>query len=169
MCVADSALYTRENLSAMTGIKWITRVPLSIKSAQEKIVDIQESEWQASSKKGYKIAERASEYGNIKQRWLVIESELRKQASIKQIDKQVNKQELSAQASLSKLYRQKFACVADAETAIKNLSDTWKYHKITEIECQEKSHKKPKTPSKKASKIDTIAYQIIGKIETRPK
>ncbi|MEJ6485656.1 IS1634 family transposase, partial [Nostoc punctiforme UO1] len=95
ICVADSALYTRENLSAMTGIKWITRVPLSIKSAQEKIVDIQESEWQASSKKGYKIAERASEYGNIKQRWLVIESDLRKQASIKQIDKQVNKQELS--------------------------------------------------------------------------
>ena len=167
ICVADSALYTRENLSAMIGIKWITRVPLSIKSAQEKIVDIQESEWQSSSKKGYKIAERASEYGNIQQRWLVIESDLRKQASIKQIDKQVNKQESSAQAALRKLSRQKFACVADAETAIKNLSDTWKYHQITEIECQEKSHKKQKTPAKKASNIDTIAYQIIGKIETR--
>ena len=168
ICVADSALYTRENLSAMTGIKWITRVPLSIKSAQEQIVDIQESEWQSSSKKGYKIAERASEYGNIKQRWLVIESELRKQASIKQIDKQVNKQQSSAQAALRKLSRQNFACVADAETAIKNLSDTWKYHQITEIKCQKKSHKKPKVPTKKASNIDTIAYQIIGKIETRP-
>lgn len=52
ICVADSALYTRENLSAMTRIKWITRVPLSIKSAQDQIVDIQESEWQSSSKKG---------------------------------------------------------------------------------------------------------------------
>ena len=31
-----------------------------------------------------------------------------------------------------------------------------------------KSHKKQKTPAKKASDIDTIAYQIIGKIETRP-
>ena len=168
ICVADSALYTRENLSAMTGIKWITRVPLSIKSAQEQIVDIQESEWQSSSKKGYKIAERASEYGNIKQRWLVIESELRKQASIKQIDKQVNKQQSSAQAALRKLSRQNFACVADAETAIKNLSDTWKYHQITEIKCQEKSHKQPKVPTKKARNIDKIAYQIIGKIETRP-
>jgi transposase len=168
ICVADSALYTRENLSAMTGIKWITRVPLSIKSAQEKIVDIQESEWQSSSKKGYKIAERASEYGNIQQRWLVIESELRKQASLKQIDKQVNKQELSAQASLRKLSRQIFACVADAETAIKNLSDTWKYHQITEIECQERSHKKPKQTTSKASNIDTVSYQISGKIETKP-
>jgi hypothetical protein len=42
--------------------------------------------------KRYKIAERASEYGNLKQRWLVIKSDLIKQASIKEIDKQVNKQ-----------------------------------------------------------------------------
>jgi transposase len=76
----------------MTGIKWITRVPLSIKSAPDKILDIQENEWPSSSKKRYKIAEIAREYGNIKQRWLVRESDLRKQASIKQIDKQINKQ-----------------------------------------------------------------------------
>jgi len=148
----------------MTGIKWITRVPLSIKSAQDKILDIPKSEWQPSSKKGYKIAERASEYGNIPQRWLVIESELTKQASIKQIDKQ----ESSAQTLLRKLSRQEFACQADAGIAIKKLSDTWKYHQITEIECREKSRKKPRTPTKKSSKIDTITYQIIGKIETRP-
>ena len=97
-----------------------------------------------------------------------LESELRKQASIKQIDKQVNKQELSAQASLRNLSRQRFACVADAETAIKNLSKTWKYHQINEIECQEKSHKTPKQTTKKASNIDIIFYQISGKIETRP-
>ena len=30
ICVADSALYTAENLSAMAEMKWITRVPLSI-------------------------------------------------------------------------------------------------------------------------------------------
>ena len=31
-----------------------------------------------------------------------------------------------------------------------------------------KSHKKQKQTTKKARNIDTIAYQIIGKIETRP-
>jgi len=35
ICVADSALYTAENLLAMGGIKWISRVPLSIKEAKE--------------------------------------------------------------------------------------------------------------------------------------
>ena len=85
ICVADSALYTADNLSAMPGIKWITRVPFSIKDAQIKILDIQENEWLASQLKGYKIAERTSEYGNIKQRWLLIESEARKLANIKQV------------------------------------------------------------------------------------
>jgi transposase len=31
-----------------------------------------------------------------------------------------------------------------------------------------KSHKEQKTPTNKASNIDAIAYQIIGKIKTRP-
>ncbi|MDJ0597184.1 MAG: hypothetical protein QNJ72_45725 [Pleurocapsa sp. MO_226.B13] len=32
--VADSALYTAENLLTIKSLKWITRVPLSIKAAQ---------------------------------------------------------------------------------------------------------------------------------------
>ena len=74
ICVADSALYTAENLSAMAGMKWITRVPLSIKSAQNKIWDIEDKAWELNQIKGYKIAAISSEYANIKQRWLVIES-----------------------------------------------------------------------------------------------
>jgi transposase len=35
ICVADAALYSEENLLAMTGLKWLTRVPLSIKAAGE--------------------------------------------------------------------------------------------------------------------------------------
>ena len=109
ICVADSALYTAENLSAMAGMKWITRVPLSIKEAQNKICNIEDSDWEDSQIKGYKIAARTSEYGNIKQRWLVIESEIRKQADLKKIVKQVEKQLESAKISLRKLSRQDFA------------------------------------------------------------
>jgi len=49
-------LYTAENLSAMAGMKWITRVPLSIKSAQNKICNIEDSAWEKPKIKGYKIA-----------------------------------------------------------------------------------------------------------------
>ena len=96
ICVADSALYTAPNLSAMAEMKWITRVPLSIKEAQNKIWDIEDNAWEPNQIKGYKIAAISSEYANIKQRWLVIESEIRKQAAIKKIAEQLEKQLESA-------------------------------------------------------------------------
>lgn len=167
ICVADSALYTAENISAMTGMKWITRVPLSIKEAQSKILEVAESEWQPSGIPGYKIAERTSEYSNIKQRWLIVESEARKNASIKQINKQVKKQLENVKAALRKLSRQEFACQADAETAINQLSDSWKYHQITEIECREKTIKKPKVTASSATQPETKRYEITGEIEIR--
>ncbi|MEG4898471.1 IS1634 family transposase, partial [Microcoleus sp. F10-B4] len=167
ICVADSALYTAENLSAMAGMKWITRVPLSIKSAQNKICNIEDSDWEDSQIKGYKIAARTSEYGNIKQRWLVIESEIRKQADLKKIVKQVEKQLESAKITLRKLSRQEFACITDAEVAIKKLSNSWKYHQITKIKCQEEPVKTTKRKLKESSETQTIVYQVTGEIEPR--
>lgn len=167
ICVADSALYTAENLAAMAGMKWITRVPLSIKEAKNKLENIEENDWKESKIKGYKIAETSSEYGGIEQRWLIIESEARKQAAIKKIDQQVEKQLENAKVSLRKLSKQEFACIADAEIAIKMLSNSWKYHQIKEIKYQEKASKKPKDKTEKKNETKTIVYQVTGEIETR--
>jgi transposase len=167
ICVADSALYTAENLSAMAGMKWITRVPLSIKSAREKISAIDDKDWESAQIKGYKIAAVTSEYANIKQRWIVVESDIRKQAALKKIAQQVEKQLESASSSLRKLFRQEFACIADAEIAIKRLSDTWKYHQITEIEYREKPTKKSTSKQKLENQTNPTVYQITGQIETR--
>jgi transposase len=167
ICVADSALYTAENLSAMAGMKWITRVPLSIKSAREKISAISDKDWESAQIKGYKIAAITSEYANIKQRWIVVESDIRKQAAIKKIAQQVEKQLESASDSLRKLSRQEFACIADAEIAIKRLSDTWKYHQIAEIECREKPAKKLTSKQKLENQTNPKVYQVTGQIETR--
>ena len=120
----------------MVGMKWITRVPLSIKEAQNKIGAVEDSAWDENQIKGYKIAALSSEYANIKQRWLVIESEIRKQAAIKKITEQVEKKLKSAQASLRQLSGQEFACITDAEMAIKRLSDSGNYHQIIKIESR---------------------------------
>ncbi|WP_019487743.1 IS1634 family transposase [Kamptonema formosum] len=167
ICVADSALYTAPNLSAMAGMKWITRVPLSIKEAQNKIWDIEDNAWEPNQIKGYKIAAISSDYANIKQRWLVIESEIRKQAAIKKISEHVAKQLELAKASLRKIFKQEFACIADADMAIKRLSDSWKYHQLAEIEYREKPVKKTKIKPKIESQTKTIVYQVTGKIETQ--
>ena len=120
----------------MVGMKWITRVPLSIKEAQNKIGAVEDSAWDENQIKGYKIAALSSEYANIKQRWLVIESEIRRQAAIKKITEQVEKKLKSAQASLRQLSGQEFACITDAEMAIKRLSDSGNYHQIIKIESR---------------------------------
>lgn len=167
ICVADSALYTAENLAAMAGMKWITRVPLSIKEAKNKLENIEDNDWKESKLKGYKIAETSSEYGGIKQRWLVIESEARRQSAIKKIDQQVEKQLENAKVSLRKLSKQEFACIADAEIAIKMLSDSWKYHEIKEIKWQEKASPKATNKTEKDQETKPIVYQITGEIETK--
>ncbi|CAD5983854.1 IS1634 family transposase [Planktothrix agardhii] len=167
ICVADSALYTAENIGAMAGMKWITRVPLSIKEAQNKIVEIEEEEWEQSQIKGYRIATKSSEYANIKQRWLVVESEIRKKAAIKKISEQVEKQLENAKVSLRKLLKQEYACIADAEIGIKMLSDSWKYHEIKEIKCTEKASKKSQSKTEKGNQEKTIVYQVTGEIEPR--
>lgn len=167
ICVADSALYTADNLAAMTGLKWITRVPLSIKEAQNKILEIEASEWRDSKIAGYKIASRESEYGNIFQRWLIIESEARKKSSIKQVERVVEKQREKAEAALRQLSRQQFACQPDAEIAISKLSNSWKYHQIKEVEYIEKTEHKTVGRPSKATQPTQIKYQIKGQIETR--
>ena len=167
ICVADSALYTADNLVAMSGLKWITRVPLSIKSAQKKILEIEVNEWRDSKIPGYKIACRKSEYGNIKQRWLIIESEARKKSSIKQVEKEIEKHREKAEAGLRQLSRQEFACVPDAKNAVEKLSKSWKYHQTKEVSYIEKpEHKTAGRPSKSAQPTQ-IKYQIKGHIETR--
>ncbi|MDM3856734.1 MAG: IS1634 family transposase, partial [Aphanizomenon gracile PMC649.10] len=165
--VADSALYTAENLAAMRELKWITRVPLSIKEAKNKIVDIKESEWKDSQISGYKIAAKESEYADIKQRWIIVESELRKKSSIQQVEKQVKKQESKAKAALSQLSRQEFACQADAKVAIEKLSKSWKYHQIKEIEYLKKSEYKTAGRPSKLTEPSQIKYQVKSQIETR--
>ena len=43
----------------------------------------------ASGVKGYRIAEVGSYYAEVPQRWLIVESEARQNADLKQLDKRV--------------------------------------------------------------------------------
>ena len=54
-----SALYSEGNLLTIEHLKWITRVPLSIKAAQFYVREIPESEFIATDIEGYKAVEKA--------------------------------------------------------------------------------------------------------------
>ncbi len=57
LMVADSALYTQENLQLLTDIKWLSRVPVRIKSAHKLVQEIDWSDFTPSYIKGYRYQE----------------------------------------------------------------------------------------------------------------
>ena len=97
--VCDSALYSQENIQLIQHIKWISRVPMTIKKAKELLqsVEIEEIDSEEIKKRaslnleGYKWKEEIVYYGGIKQVWLVVESNLRKNSDLKKLDKKLKK------------------------------------------------------------------------------
>jgi transposase len=60
LMVADSALYTAPNLEMLTNLRWLTRVPLSLKQAQQLVSQLNESEFHDGSVTGYRWSEHKS-------------------------------------------------------------------------------------------------------------
>ena len=84
LMVADSALYSAPNLKLLQGLRWISRVPLTVAEAKRLVDQLDEQEFVATSLPGYRIVERNSFYGGVTQKWVIVESEARRQADIKQ-------------------------------------------------------------------------------------
>ncbi|WP_341740313.1 IS1634 family transposase [Microcoleus sp. CAWBG640] len=141
LMVADSALYTAPNLEMLTNLRWLTRVPLSLKQAQQMVSQLNESEFHDSSVTGYRWSEHKSNYGGIEQRWLVVESSLRRDADQRKLEKNLKKAEVEAQKKLRELSNIEFACSADASAAASRLSKQLKYHNLTQISSREATAK----------------------------
>jgi transposase len=105
----------------------------------------------ASELVGYRIAECCGDYGGIKQRWLVVESEARTQADLKQLEKRLGKQLELAQSQLRQLSQQEFACAADAIQAAQRFESQQHFHQLADLEVIEhKRHTKSGRPRKDA-------------------
>ena len=129
--VADSALYTQNNLLLIKDLKWITRVPLSIKAAQNLVTRTREKELIDSEENpGYAWSVTQSNYGGIAQRWLVIESEKRKESDLKKIEKKLRKKREEAQQLLARMGREKFESAAAAKAILKAENKKLKYHQL---------------------------------------
>ena len=58
--VGDSALYSKDNLGLLKQIKWLTRVPLSIKEAKNLVKELSSLEFEKSEIEGYSFVEKTS-------------------------------------------------------------------------------------------------------------
>jgi transposase len=137
LMVADSALYSAPNLSMLTNLRWLTRVPLSLKQAQQLVFQLNEAEFTSSSVSGYSWSEHRSNYGGIEQRWLVVESRLRRESDRQKLEKKLKKAKAEAENKLQELSKIEFACAADAAAAAHRLSKQLKFYNITQVSSKE--------------------------------
>ena len=108
--VGDAALYTAGNLAQIKQLRWVSRVPATLTSAKQLLLDIEPDAFVASSMPTYKIAACGNTYAGIQQRWLVIESQARLKSDKKLLAKPVAKQLAFATTELKQLSSQQFAC-----------------------------------------------------------
>lgn len=160
LCVADSALYTADNLLTMKQLKWLSRVPLTINEAKQVYSDIKDSEWITSRFEGYRIAERRSHYAGIEQKWFIVESEQRKQSDIKQLQKRIDKQQQQQELKLRTLSAQGFACEPDAHQAAMKFERSCKYHCLQDLKFISQAHYDKAGRPRKDDRPSRITYQI---------
>jgi len=140
--IADSALYSAKNLILIKDLKWISRVPLSIKKAKDLIKAVKVEDLKDSESKGYRYSESKVTYGGIEQRWMIVESEERKKSDLKKILNRVEKEAEKASKEINKIVKLEFEQSSLALKKIKEIQSKLKYHQLIEIETSNKTNKK---------------------------
>uniref|UniRef100_UPI0012304F36 IS1634 family transposase n=1 Tax=Microcystis aeruginosa TaxID=1126 RepID=UPI0012304F36 len=121
-------------LKLMREMRWLSRVLFSIKEAQELVDSISEKELTDSEIPGYSWRETSSNYGGEHRRWLLVESQTRKESDLKKLEKKIEQEKKTAQEKIRQLSRREFENRAVALAIVKGLSDSLKYHRLTEIQ-----------------------------------
>ena len=157
LIVLDSAFYSQENVQSCQSISWLSRVPLTVKAAWKLVQEVSREELKASELKGYSYKEVRKNYGGIEQRWLVVESEKRRESDLKKLNKNIHKEALDVGKQLRQLSRQTFACIPDAQRMAQKLLKKSKYHHLTNIQIEVVTNKNRKDTANEA-------YQVRGTV-----
>ncbi|QEP41982.1 IS1634 family transposase [Ectothiorhodospiraceae bacterium BW-2] len=158
--VADSALYTADTLSSMNHLLWISRVPETLNLARE-IIDMTAPEWIHTPEQPAFRALGVN-YGEVRQRWVVVFSPEAYQRAQKTINKQCGKQSLAELRAFTKLCKQNFACDADARQALTQFETTLKLNTLSEVEINAIPRFKGKGRPAQGRQPDYFDYRIEG-------
>jgi transposase len=146
--VCDSALYSQENLQLIKELKWITRVPMTIKKAKQLLgsVEIEEVKMEENlspierervtklQEKGYKWTEEKVIYGGVKQRWLIVESQQRRKSNLKKLESKIKLEEQGIEKQLKQLKKKEFEHPKTAEYKLKEIQKKFKLFTLEEAE-----------------------------------
>lgn len=126
--VADSALYSRDNVQELEVVKWITRVPRTLKAVRALEATLRPADMRPVDDGDYRVREVCSRYGGVRQRWIVVYSPATYARASQTLDQQVATEHASATRALERLHGHEFATLEAAEQAVAELNAQWAYH-----------------------------------------
>jgi transposase len=166
--VADSALYNADNLQKLadTRLKWITRVPATLREAQAVLAQA-DPQTMAPLTEGYRYRVVPSSYGGVVQRWMLIHSEPRQPQAQRTVDKQWLKHSAQEAKAFQTLCRTAFACEADAHQALARFAhDVQSTFLHASTVYPTPQYRKRGRPSP-GTQPDQIVYHIAGALASR--
>ena len=128
--VADSALYSAENLQRLSGVKWLTRVPERVGAAKGLIAEVGAEKMRPACREGYRYLELCTTYGGVRQRGLVVWSAQAEERERARLQKQVGKERRQAEKAWRALCRREFGSQEEAEAAVREQEKRWRYHRL---------------------------------------
>jgi transposase len=166
--VADSALYSAENLQklAETRLKWITRVPATLREAQAVLAQA-DPQTMAPLTQGYRYRVVPSSYGGVAQRWVLIHSEPRQPQAQRTVDKQWLKQSADEVQAFKTLCRTAFACEADARQALARFAHDVQTTFLSDSTISPTPHYGKRGRPGPGAQPDQIVYHIAGALASR--
>jgi transposase len=161
--VADAALYSQHNLQTLGQLRWVSRVPQTLKEARAALEQTQEHSFSASGVEGYRVAEMGTDYGGVPQRWVIVASEDRHKRLSPQLDKKLDTEQRRARKGLRKLRRRRFACEADARQELEQLERGLRLHRLEGVEvASEAYHSRPGRPATDES--PNYRYRVTAEV-----
>ncbi|NJR63161.1 MAG: IS1634 family transposase [Cyanobacteria bacterium CRU_2_1] len=157
-----------DNLQQLSGLRWLTRVPLTLNAASELVNHLPNSALVVTELEGYRIATVCVDYGGVQQRWFVVESQERQKADLKQLEKTLTKATTYWQSQLRQLCAQEFACQSDALAALKQFEQNLAWHQLENTTVKQKLHyEKPGKP-KRDTPPSRITYHPQASLTLNP-
>ena len=156
-----------DNLQSLTNLRWLSRVPATIKAAQQLMEQLPQEAFCPAQLNGYQWACVCSTYAGIKQRWLVVESITRKEADLKHLEQKIQQHLEEAQKQLAHLGQHDYACVPDAMAAAEEWNKKLRYHRLSQIEVVlHPYYSKPGRP-RKGQVPDGYRYRLQGSLSVK--
>lgn len=158
--VMDSAFYSEKNIVECSDLKWVTRVPETLKEVKALYCSI-DRDTMTIAGNGYRYIPVESEYGGGKQRWLIVHSEHAFEREIKTFEKNLEKARDRNAIELKHVRNRVFACEADARKAAERFSKKFRYQNL-ELEIIEKGRFGAKGRPKKGDVAEKSDWHIGG-------